>query len=85
VLLAHIRDELVFKKASRYRQEFEYRFIHIAEPVGGLELRTRLTDSALPFEKLGLNLTRVFSTDLSKATSALPNHRTRIKSPGCFR
>lgn len=67
VNLDHIYHEIVFKKVRRFAFEQEYRFVHVAERMPPQPpLKTLLVESKLRYEKLGLQLVRIHSSDPKK-------------------
>lgn len=71
--LQHISDEIPFVKLKNFSFEEEYRFVHLTEQVGPKPLKIQLKDRKVNFEKLGLKLVRIATSDVKKVNEKFSN------------
>ncbi len=70
--LEHIKDELVFKKIKSFIYEDEYRFIHLIEQIGPNALKLVLENQKVLYEKIGLKLVRISTSDIETVKREIP-------------
>lgn len=79
LLHKHINHEMTLIKLEKYRIEAEYRFIHLSEGFNGFDFETKLIESKLSFDDLGLSLVCIHSSDSSKVSEIDESKKLLIK------
>ena len=73
IFINHILNELSLKKTMPFRQEKEYRFVHLEPGFGETEVIVLMPEGKVSFQELGLSLVKIHTSDTAKVRTKFPN------------
>ncbi|WP_168196353.1 hypothetical protein [Bdellovibrio sp. NC01] len=76
--VAHLTEEIPFKKKTAFQFEDEFRFVQMIEVREPVTVKWPLVDQKSPLEQLGLRLVGIATSDVAKVKTELPQHEPII-------